>query len=84
MGKGMTILTVDRDEFVKRCEEAYGRKREELERRHEGKVVALYEEGVAGIGGDVDSAYREAARKHPNKIFYFRRIGKFPASGTLF
>jgi len=83
MGKGVTILTVDRDEFVKRCEETYERNRANLERRHEGKVVALYEEGMAGIGGDVDSAYRAAVKKHPNRIFYFRRIGKFPASGTL-
>ncbi|MFQ6134225.1 MAG: hypothetical protein ACE5KU_00220 [Nitrososphaerales archaeon] len=80
----MTAITVNRDKFVKRCEEVYVRNRENLERQHEGKVVALYEGGVAGIGEDVDSAYREAAKEHPDKIFYFRRIGKFSASGILF
>ncbi|MFY3739857.1 MAG: hypothetical protein HMLIMOIP_000276 [Candidatus Nitrosomirales archaeon] len=80
----MTSITVDKDKFVKRCEAVYQRNKEELERLHEGKIVALYEGGVAGIGEDVDTAYKEAAKKHPDKIFYFRRIGKFSASGILF
>ena len=80
----MTTITVDRDEFVKKCEEVHARNRENLEKQHEGKIVALYEDGVAGIAEDVDSAYKEAVKKCPDKIFYFRRIGKFPASGILF
>ena len=52
----MTSITVDKDKFVKRCEEVYQRNKEELERLHEGKIVALYEGGVAGIGEDVDTA----------------------------
>lgn len=77
-------MQVNREEFVKKCEEVYLAHREELESKYSGKIVALYEKGVAGIGEDVDSAYKEAVKKHPDKIFYFRRIGKFPASGILF
>ena len=80
----MTSVTVDKDKFVKRCEEVYQINKEELERLHEGKIVALYEGGVAGIGDNVDTVYKEAAKTHPDKIFYFRRIGKFSASGILF
>jgi len=77
-------MQVNKEEFVKKCEEVYLAHSEELESKYAGKVVALYENGVAGIGDDVDSAYKEAVRKYPDKIFYFRRIGKFSASGTLF
>lgn len=80
----MTAIEVDKEEFVRLCEEVYARNRESLEKQHYGKIVALYEDGVAGIDEDVDSAYREAIKKHPDKIFYFKRIGKFSASGILF
>ena len=80
----MAAIVVDREEFVKRCEEVYAKNRENLERQYEGKVVALYDDGVAAIGENVDYAYREAVKKYPDKIFYFRRVGKFSASGILF
>jgi len=83
VAKDVTAIAVDREEFVKRCEEVYAKNRENLERQYEGKVVALYDEGVAAISENVDSAYREAVKKHPDKLFYFRRVGKF-ASGMLF
>ena len=80
----MTTITVNKDEFLKKCEEVYERNKENLERKYDGKVVALYEGGVAGIGGSTSEAYKEAKRKHPDKIFYFRRIGKFSAAGYIF
>jgi len=43
--------------------------KEELEGKHSGKIVALYEEGVAAIGEDTDSVYREAIKTHPSKSF---------------
>lgn len=79
----MTSITVDREQFVKRCEEVYSKNRKKLEKAHEGKIVALYEEGVAGIGDDVEGAYEEAVKKHADKIFYFRRVGKFSTIGML-
>ncbi len=77
-------MQVNKEEFVNKCERVYLKHREELESKHSGKIVALYEEGVAGIGKDVDGAFKEAVKKHPDKIFYFRRIGKFAAAGILF
>ena len=77
-------MRINKEEFVSKCEQVYLKHRGELESKHSGKVVALYEGGVAGIGEDADSAYKQAVKKHPDKIFYFRRIGKFPASGILF
>jgi hypothetical protein len=71
------------EEFVNKCEKVYMAHKEELESKHSGKIVALYEEGIAAIGEDTDSVYREAIKTHPGKIFYLRRIGKFSASGIL-
>lgn len=72
-----------KEEFVNKCEKVYMAHKEELETKYSGKIVALYEGGIAAIGEDVDSVYREAIKTHPGKIFYFRRIGKFSASGIL-
>jgi len=80
----MAHITVDRDQFVKRCEEIYEKNRKNLEKAHQGKVVALYEGGVAGIGDNVDAAYEAAIKEYPDKIFYFRRVGKFSAVEYVF
>ncbi len=80
----MATIAVDKDEFVKRCEEVYERKKENLEREYYGKIVALYEGGVGGIGESTNEAYRQAIKEHPGKIFYFRRIGRFSAASILF
>lgn len=79
----MVALTID-EEFIRKCEQAYEKNRASLESRYDGKIVALYEDGVAAIGETTDSVYREASRKHPDKIFYVRRIGKYSASGYVF
>lgn len=80
----MAAIAVNRDEFVKACEEVYRRRRKELEKQHDGKLVALYEEGVASVGGTVDETIRQAEEKFPGKIFYVRRIGRHSAAGILF
>ncbi len=77
-------MQTNKEVFVKKCEQVYLVNSKELESKHSGEIVALYEEGVAGIGKDVDTAYKEAKKNHPDKIFYFRRIGKFSAAGILF
>lgn len=75
-------ITVNKVEFVNRCEEVYRRNQVALENEHYGKVVALYEEGIAGMGDTTDTAYREAVKRYP-EIFYFRRIGDFPAADFI-
>lgn len=84
IGIDMKGISVNGEEFVKRCEQVYVKNRVELEKKYDGKIVALFEKGVAGMGDNVDSAYGEAKRNHPDKIFYFRRVGKFSAAGILF
>ena len=80
----MASMAVNREEFVKKCEEVYKRNRASLEKEHDGKVVAIYEDGIAGIAKTTDEAYRESIKKHPNRIFYIRRIGKFSAADYVF
>ena len=63
-------------------EEVYRNNRDWLEREHMGKVVALCEKGVAGIGEDILEVYEKAKQKHKGP-FYFRRVGPNPAVGYL-
>ena len=80
----MAVIAVDKEEFVRKCEEVYRRNKTALEREHAGRVVALTEEGVAGVGRTTQEAYREAMRTFPGKVFYCRRIGKFSAADYVF
>lgn len=77
-------LALNREEFVKKCEEVYRKHRRELEGNHYGKLVALYEDGIAAIGEDIDGTLREARKQKPGKVFYTRRIGDKPAVAILF
>jgi len=56
-------------------ERVYESSKEFLERDYMGKVVALCEKGVAGIGDSVEEAYKKAREKYPKEVFYFRRVG---------
>ncbi len=80
----MTTVTVNKEEFVRKCEQVYQRNKQTLESKYEGKIVALYDEGVAAIGTTIDEASKAAEKKFPGKIFYVRRIGKYSAAGILF
>jgi hypothetical protein len=77
-------MRINKEEFVRRREEVYLKHNEELESKYSGMVLALHEDGIASLGDIIDAAYNDAVRKHPGKIFYFRRVGKFAASRMLF
>jgi hypothetical protein len=79
----MTSIAVNKDEFISRCEVVYQKNRDMLEREHYGRLVALYEDGVAGIADTTDEVFKRAEEKFPDKIFYVRRIGKNPAAEYL-
>ncbi|MGQ9469660.1 MAG: DUF5678 domain-containing protein [Nitrososphaerales archaeon] len=64
-------------------ERVYELNKEALEREYMGKIVALCEKGVAGVGDTLEEVYKEARRKYPKEVFYFRRVGPCPA-GYLF
>jgi hypothetical protein len=63
--------------------EVYRKLRSELEKGYMGKVVAIdIEKGaIAGIGDDINEAYRSARKKYPNGAFYFRKVGEEPQTG---
>lgn len=44
-----------------------------------GKMAAMCDAGVAGVGDDVDEVLDGALERHPGKVFYVRRIGSCPA-----
>lgn len=70
-------------DIANRGEEVYRKLRSELEKSHRGKVVAIdIEKGaIAGIGDDINQAYRSARKKYPNRAFYFRKVGEEPQTG---
>jgi len=72
--------------LVIKGEEIYEKHREKLEKAHLGKIVAIETESgtIAGIGETLDEAYEKALKKHPNRKFYFRKIGPSPAPTYLF
>jgi len=63
-------------------EEVYKKNKDWLEKEHVGKVVALCQDGVAGIGNDILEVY-EKAKKGYKGPFYFRKVGPNPAVGYL-
>jgi len=63
-------------ELIQRYEEVYQLHRARLEKEYLGKVVALYEDGVASITDTIDDALVKAEEKYPNKVFYVRKIGR--------
>lgn len=77
-------MQVNKEEFVKKCEKVYLTHRKELESKHSGKLVALYEEGIGAVADSIDKALDEARAKHPDKIFYVRRIGARPVAAILY
>ena len=81
---GSMALSLNKEQFVKKCEEVYVKNRLELESKYHGKLVALYEEGIAAIGDDIDKTLLEARKNKPGKVFYTRRIGDKPAVAILF
>lgn len=72
--------------LVIKGEEIYEKHREKLEKTYLGKIVAIETESgtIAGIGENLDEAYEKAAKKHPSKKFYFRKVGPYPAPTYLF
>ena len=77
-------MQVNKEEFVRKCEQVYLKHRKELESKYSGKLVALYEGGIGAIAESIDKALDEATAKHPNKIFYVRRIGEKPVAAILY
>lgn len=65
-------------------ERVYELNKEALERDYMGKIVALCEKGVAGIGDSLEEVYKKARERYPKEVFYFRRVGPCPAVTHMF
>ena len=73
-------LTINKERLVARGEEIYQQRlKDRLEPTHYGQIVAIeVESGDYFIGKSVTEAAKKARAKHPQKFFYFVKIG-FPA-----
>ena len=73
-------LAVNKDRLVAQGEALYQQHlKSQLEPVYHGQIVAIeVESGDYFIGQSVAEAARKARKKHPEKVFYFVRVG-FPA-----
>lgn len=55
---------------------AYEKKREGLERHHNGKYVVFHEDELVGIFDDLDSAAQTAIKKYGPGPYLIRQIGE--------
>jgi hypothetical protein len=73
------VFQVDRRKVISGGKEIYNRIRDKLEPEHRGEIVAIeVDSGDYFLGRTVTEATSEARKKHPDKVFYFVRVG-FPA-----
>lgn len=72
-----TVRTVNKNELVVQGQKIYETLlQEKLEPEHKGKVVAIeVESGDYFLGKSVVEAARKARLKHPEKLFYFAKVG---------
>jgi hypothetical protein len=73
------VFQVDHRKVISGGKEIYSRIRQRLEPDHRGEIVAIeVDSGDYFLGRTVTEATNEARKKHPDKVFYFVRVG-FPA-----
>jgi hypothetical protein len=63
--------------FARKAEAIYNRKyRDTFEPKHRGKIVAIdVKSGDAFVGKTELDAFDKARKKHPDRFFYFLRVG---------
>jgi hypothetical protein len=73
------VFQIDRKKLSSKGKEIYSRIVAELEPEHKGDIVAIeVDSGNYFLGRTVVEAGKRARKQHPDKVFYFARIG-FPA-----
>jgi DNA helicase TIP49 (TBP-interacting protein) len=72
-----TIRTVNKNELVAQGQKIYETLlQEKLEPEHKGEVVAIeVESGDYFLGESVVEVAKKARLKHPEKLFYFAKVG---------
>jgi hypothetical protein len=72
----MAVTSVSKEHLITRGQEVYQRLKDQLEANYLGKIVAIeVESGDYFVGDSVVEAARKARAKHPNKLFYFAKVG---------
>ena len=70
------VKAIDWREFGEKGKQIYERIRPVLEPEYRGKIVAIEpESGDYFIGDTISEAGEKAREKHPDKVFYFAKIG---------
>lgn len=70
------VVDVDKDSMVDKGEEIYSMIRGKVEEEFRGKIMAIeVASGDYFIGSTVIEAVEKARAKHPENIFYLKRIG---------
>jgi len=70
------IIGIDKERLAARGQAIYERLKEELESAYPGKIVAIeVESGEYFVGDSVVEAAKKARAKHPDRLFYFVKVG---------
>lgn len=70
---------VNKDRLVAQGQEVYEEIKDQLEPDHHGEIVAIeVESGEYFLGDSVVAAAKKGRAKHPDKLFFFVKIG-YPA-----
>lgn len=63
---------------------AYEKMKDKLEREYFGQFVVLRDKKIIAKGKTLDIALKKAERKYPNKVFFVKKVGSYPASVMIF
>jgi len=76
MMKALRKETIDK--IAEEGEKVYHLHRKRLEENHYGKAVAIdWEQGrIVAVADTIDGVAEEAKKKHPEKVFYIKKIGE--------
>lgn len=70
------IVTFNKEAFADKGEEIYQGLKGQLEPKYKGKIVAIeIESGDYFLGKNSIEALTKAKKKHPDKLFYFVKVG---------
>jgi len=72
----VVVPNINPKEFARKGEAVYERLKEQIEREHYGKFIAIEpESGDYEIADRVIDAFLRLKERHPDKLLYGRRIG---------
>lgn len=70
------IVTINKERMAEQGKEIYQRIKDQLEPKYKGKIVAIeVESGDDFLGENTIEVSTKAKKKHPDKVFYFVKVG---------